>query len=83
MCVRIIFIWLHNLSTCIAHSRWLADTTLSDRQPRADDTIGVDTSALLLLGTLLEEDLAKHVLLLAKGVVVLHVVVVGLVKHAV
>lgn len=29
MCVGIIFIWLHDLSTSISHSRWLTDASLA------------------------------------------------------
>lgn len=41
------------------------------------------TASFFLLCTLLEEDFAKNVLLLAERVIILDVVVVGLVKHAV
>jgi hypothetical protein len=36
---------------------------------------------LLFLGTLFEEDLPQHLLLLLVGVIVLHIVVAGLVEH--
>lgn len=79
--VRVILIWLHNLCSCIAHCRGLATCTL---QARAYQTITLNyASSLLFFGTLFEEYLAKDVFLLTKGVVILHVVVVRLVKHAV
>ena len=83
MCVRVIFIWLHDLCSSIAHSRRLTNAALAHRQARTDNTIRVDASALLLFRTFLEKYFAEDILLLAKGVVVLDIVVVGLVKHAI
>lgn len=79
--MRVILIWLHNLSSCIAHCRGLATCTL---QARSYQTITLNyASTLLFLGTLFEEYLAKDVFLLTKGIVILHIVVMWLVKHAV
>ena len=81
MRVRVVLVRLHNLSACIAHCRGLA---ISPLESRAYQTITLDhATAFLLLGAFLEEDFAQDVLLLAERVVVLHVVVVRLVKHAV
>ena len=79
--VRIVFVWLHDLSTSVSHSRWLARIA-STSEAGANDA-RAHATALLFLGTLFEEDLAKDVLFLAEGVVVLDVIVVRLVKHAV
>ena len=79
--VRVVLIRLHNLRSCIAHCRGLPARPL---QARSYQTITLDdASSLLLLGTLLEEYLAKDVFLLTKGIVILHIVVMWLVKHAV
>ena len=86
--VGIVFIWFHNLSPGVAHSRWLAieEATVrtgSHLETRADDSSIIDTSTLLFFCALFEEDLAQNVLFLAESVIVFYIVVVRLVKHAI
>ena len=79
--MRIVLVRLHDLRSSIAHCCGLATRSL---KPRPNQAVALDhTSSLLFFCTLLEEHLAKHVLLLPKTVVILHVVVVRLVKHAI
>ena len=81
MRVRIVLVRLHDLRSSIAHCCGLATRSL---KPRSNQTVALnDASSLLLFRTLLEEHLTKHVLLLPKTVIILHVVVVRLVKHAI
>ena len=81
--VRVVLVRLHNLSTCVAHSRWLS-RALTDLEAGADHAIcSTNTSPLLFLCALLEEDFPQDILLLPKSVIILHVVVVGLVEDAI
>jgi hypothetical protein len=53
-------------------------------EPRSHESVALDhTTALFFLGTFFEEDLAEDVFFLAERVIILHIVVVGLVKHAI
>ena len=80
--VRVVLVRLHNLSTCVTHSRWLS--CLSDLEPGADHAIcSTDTSPFLFFCTLLKEDLPQDVLFLPESVIILYVVVVRLVEDAI
>lgn len=84
MSVWVILIGTHDLGTCIAHGCRLTIDAALTGETRSDNSIsGDDTSALLFLGTLFEEHFSEDVFLLAERVIVLHIVVVGLVKHAI
>lgn len=79
--MRIILIWLHNLRTSIAHSSGLATGSLKSG---SNQSVALDhSSSLLFFCTFFEEHLTKDVLLLTKAVIILHIVVVWLVKHAI
>ena len=80
MRVRIILIWLHNLGSCASNRRLLTHGGLWELRILGHT---IETSALLFSSTLLEEDLAKDILFLVEGVIVLHIVVMGLVEHRV
>ena len=86
--VRVVFIWFHNLSTCVAHSRWLTieertSRTWSNLEPRAHNASIIDAATLFFFCALFEENFAENVLFLAESVIVFDIVVVRLVKHAV
>ena len=81
--VRIILVWLHNLSTSVSHSRWLS-RALANLEPGADHAICSSyTSPFLFFCTLLEEYLPQDVFFLAESVIILHVVIVRLVEDAI
>ena len=80
--VRVVLVWLHNLSSRVTHSRWLS--RLAYLEPGADNAIrSTYTPSFLFFCTLLKEDLPQDVLLLAESVIILHVVVVRLVEDAI
>ena len=79
MGVRIILIRLHYLCTCTAYSRLWAHGAWE----LCIWSHPIHTSSFLFPSTLLEENLPKYILLLVKRVIVLHIVVVRLIKHAV
>ena len=86
--VRIVFIWFHNLSSSVAHSRWLtikeaSVCTRSDLETRANYSTIIHPTTLLFFCTLFEENFAQNVLFLAESVIVFDIVVVRLVKHAI
>ena len=81
--MRIVFVWLHNLCSCVAHSRWLS-RALAHLKPGADHAIGSTYSPpFLFFCTLLKEDFPQNVLFLAKSVIILYIVVVRLVEDAI
>ena len=80
MRVRIILIGLHNLGSCASNRRLLAHGGLGELWVLGHT---IETTALLLPSTLLEEYLAEDILLLMEGVVILHIVVVRLVEDRV
>ena len=79
MGMRVILIWLHYLCTCAAYSRLWANGAWE----LGVWSNSIHASSFLFPSTLLEEHFPEDVLLLVEGVIVLHVVVVGLIKHAV
>ena len=80
--VRVVLVRLHNLSSSVAHSRWLS--RLANLEPGADNAIcSTYTPSLLFFCTLLKEDLPQNVLLLAESVIIFHVVVVRLIEDAI
>ena len=79
--VWVIFVRFHYLSASVSHCRGLAICTL---QTRAYKAVSLDNATtLFLFCALFEKHLAQNVFFLAKVVVVLHIVVVRLVKHAI
>ena len=81
--MRVVFVRLHNLSTSVAHSRWLS-RALANLEPGADHAIcSTYTPSFLFFCTLLEEYLPQDVLFLAESVIILHVVIVRLVEDAI
>lgn len=67
--LRVVLVWLHYLGTGSLHGGKTGQWH--------------NAFAVVLLGTLLEKYFAQDILLFVVGIVVLHVVVMGLVKHAV
>jgi len=81
VCMRVVLVRLHNLCPSASHGTWLPICTL---EPRSHESVALDhTTALFFLGTFFEEYLAEDVFFLAERVIILHIVVVGLVKHAI